>query len=104
MLFAGLLKLVGDTLGFISPVVVGGVVAYATGLYYSPDDVSNDVVNYVTVEDYFANGYVLVIIMFLSATARFACLQYHYYITIIESIHVRTAIQVRLGFTKDKVI
>ncbi|XP_077995245.1 ATP-binding cassette sub-family C member 9-like [Glandiceps talaboti] len=94
--WAGILKFVADTLGFISPVALGGVISYATTLYYESGDPVTPTTydsQYVTVSEFFANGFVLVVVMFLSGAARFALLQNHYYIVIIESIHMRTAIQ-----------
>ena len=46
-------------------------------------------------EEFFQNGFVLVIVMFLSAVVNLLCLQTHYFIGIIEGLNVRAAIQVK---------
>ncbi|XP_070573726.1 ATP-binding cassette sub-family C member 9-like [Ptychodera flava] len=91
---AGILRFIGDSFGFISPVAIGGVVAYATEQYYGPaPDAPTYDGPYITVDEYFKNGFVLVVVMFLASAVRYTALQNHYYIVIIESIHIRTAIQ-----------
>ena len=49
---------------------------------------------YVTFEVFFANGFVLIAVMFLSSFLRSLCHQVHYYIVITESAHIKVAIQV----------
>ncbi|XP_070560016.1 ATP-binding cassette sub-family C member 9-like [Ptychodera flava] len=94
MAWAGLLKFVGDSLGFISPVALGGVVSYATVQYYgSPDSSTEHEDPFVTITEFFTNGFVLVAVMFLASAARLATLQYHYFLVIRESVHARAAIQ-----------
>ena len=49
---------------------------------------------FVSFSKYFANGFVLVMVMFFAAVVKFLSLQTHYHWVILESMHVRTSIQV----------
>ncbi|XP_077862231.1 ATP-binding cassette sub-family C member 9-like [Saccoglossus kowalevskii] len=86
-------KLISDTLGFIPPLAVGGVVAYSSRLYYN-DDISEEYSTYyVTVSEYFSNGFVLLGVIFITTILKSMTLQYAGNISVMESIHIRTALQ-----------
>ncbi|XP_022081211.1 ATP-binding cassette sub-family C member 9-like [Acanthaster planci] len=89
---AAVLKLIGEMFFFINPLAVGALTAYVTNLRYPPP-VAPTSPGYVKVEDFFKNGFVLVIVMFLASMINFLCLQTHFYIAIIEGLNVRAAIQ-----------
>ncbi|XP_071960045.1 ATP-binding cassette sub-family C member 8-like [Antedon mediterranea] len=86
---AGGLKLCGDSLSFVGPIALKYLLLYVTGLEAKPqkDDL------YVTVDVFLQNGYVLLVIIFFASVLKSLCLQSHYQIVIIESIHLRAAIQ-----------
>ncbi|XP_071784198.1 ATP-binding cassette sub-family C member 9-like isoform X1 [Asterias amurensis] len=87
---AAILKLIGEMVAFIGPLAVGALTAYVMTL--SSPTIKSDA-HLITVEEFFQNGFVLVIVMFLSAVVNLLCLQTHYFIGIIEGLNVRAAIQ-----------
>ncbi|XP_030828553.1 ATP-binding cassette sub-family C member 9 isoform X2 [Strongylocentrotus purpuratus] len=87
--WAALLKLIGDCMGYIGPLAVGGITLYVQNIKL---DIPKET-GFVTFTDFFANGFVLVGVMFFAATIKFLALQTHYHWVILESMHIRTAIQ-----------
>ncbi|XP_006825518.1 ATP-binding cassette sub-family C member 9-like [Saccoglossus kowalevskii] len=86
-------KLISDTFGFIPPLAVGGVVAYSSRLYYN-DDISEEYSTYyVTVSEYFSNGFVLLGVIFITTILKSMTLQYGGNISVMEGVHIRTALQ-----------
>ncbi|XP_077866270.1 ATP-binding cassette sub-family C member 9-like [Saccoglossus kowalevskii] len=93
MIISGILKLLGDLFILVGPVAIGGIVTYAAN-YESGEDGAHQVETpYVTISEFFSNGFVLVAVMFLSTVYYSIYYQTHFYICTIESMHVRTAIQ-----------
>ncbi|XP_071504808.1 ATP-binding cassette sub-family C member 9-like [Diadema antillarum] len=90
-IWAGLVKLVGDAMGYIGPLCVGAITLYVTELQYPSGDV--EPAGFISFSHFFANGFVLVGVMFLAATIKCVSLQTHYHMVILESLHVRTALQ-----------
>ncbi len=50
--------------------------------------------DYVTAAEFFRNGFVLVIVMFLCASLRGVFLQNHHQIVAVEGIHLAAEVQV----------
>ena len=50
--------------------------------------------HFVTVSEFFANGYVLIGVVFISALIRHVCDQFYQYQVQTEGLHARCAIQV----------
>ncbi|XP_038067008.1 ATP-binding cassette sub-family C member 9-like [Patiria miniata] len=90
---AAVLKLIGEMFFFINPLAVGALTAYVTKLQYPPEETQTAAPHHIKVEEYFENGFVLVVVMFLASMVNFICLQTHFYIAIIEGLNVRAAIQ-----------
>ncbi|XP_033104385.1 ATP-binding cassette sub-family C member 9-like, partial [Anneissia japonica] len=89
MMLAGCLKFCGDCLSFVGPVALKYLLEYVSGLEPKPEEDDQ----YVTVEVFLHNGYILLAVIFFAAVLRSLCLQSHYQIVIIESIHLRAALQ-----------
>ncbi|XP_038066967.1 ATP-binding cassette sub-family C member 8-like [Patiria miniata] len=89
MFLAFLCRLLGDTAAFVPPFAVAGVVNYVMQIG-EPHEYH---AKYLSAEDFITNGFVLVVILFLAATARGIALQGHYQIVIIASAHVQIALQ-----------
>nr|XP_006820966.1 PREDICTED: ATP-binding cassette sub-family C member 9-like [Saccoglossus kowalevskii] len=96
IMLGGVLEFLSSVFTFIGPVAVGGVVAYATRVYYSTDEDEQSVDDgkrYVTVNEFISNGFVLVVIMFVSLILKSITLQYSMFIMTLEGMHVRTSLQ-----------
>ncbi|XP_038066901.1 ATP-binding cassette sub-family C member 9-like [Patiria miniata] len=92
MMAAAVLKLIGEVFAFVNPVAVGALTAYATKLKF-PSETEPDPAHYVTVNEFFENGFVLVMVMLVASVINFFCLQTHYYFCIMEGVKLRAAIQ-----------
>ncbi|XP_033647324.1 ATP-binding cassette sub-family C member 9-like [Asterias rubens] len=92
LLAAAILKLIGELFAFINPLAVGALTAYVTTFKYKPsaDPVPD---HHVTVDEFFQNGFVLVVVMFIASLVNFFCLQTHFYFSIMEGVNVRAAVQ-----------
>ncbi|XP_072179239.1 ATP-binding cassette sub-family C member 9-like [Diadema setosum] len=92
---AGLLKIIGDLLGFIGPMAISGIVLFVANTYYRPEEAVTDVVfpHFVTVKEFFSNGYVLVSVVLITSLIRHTCDQFYQYLVAIEGLHARAAIQ-----------
>nr|XP_006822844.1 PREDICTED: ATP-binding cassette sub-family C member 9-like [Saccoglossus kowalevskii] len=93
-----ILKLIADTLGFIPPIAVGGVVTYAAALY---SDVEPDqyITPYITVNEFFSNGFVLLGVIFLAVLAKSLFQHQALNNSVFQSVNVRSALQ---SFTYEK--
>ncbi|XP_070559514.1 ATP-binding cassette sub-family C member 9-like isoform X2 [Ptychodera flava] len=92
------IKAMGDTCMFIPPLAVGGIVSYATKLYYNEEQtIDNEC--YVTVQEFFSNGFVLLLVTFIAIVVRAFLMQYGGNILDWTTIYARTAIQ---AFIYDK--
>ncbi|XP_077987765.1 ATP-binding cassette sub-family C member 9-like [Glandiceps talaboti] len=92
LLTSGILYFLSACCGFVGPVAIGVVVSYATKVYYGSDDDEIDT-SYVTVSEFFSNGFVMVVIMFTALIYRSFTFQYGNYIIVMESIHFRASLQ-----------
>ncbi|KAJ8047636.1 ATP-binding cassette sub-family C member 9 [Holothuria leucospilota] len=93
---AGVVKFFGDTLNFVVPVVLGKVIEYAGTLNQDTNqtlDGEEPQPNYIGIDEFFKNGIVLALVLFIVSYTRSLCLQLHYHIAISESAHVKAAIQ-----------
>ncbi|XP_038068619.1 ATP-binding cassette sub-family C member 9-like [Patiria miniata] len=93
MLLAGVLKLLGESLNFVGPLVLGLVTVYVQTIETPANNAEAIAPHNVKVEEFFQNGFVLVMVMFFAALASSVCLQTHFYISIIEGMNVGAAIQ-----------
>ncbi|BFZ18446.1 hypothetical protein BsWGS_21482 [Bradybaena similaris] len=100
LMLSALFRLIGDCLSFVGPLLIERIVNYA----YEVNDEKliaasgNDtrpakVYLFVTVDQFFYNGYVLSVVLFLSSVLQHTLLQNHHFIVIREGIRIRTAIQ-----------
>ncbi|XP_072027036.1 ATP-binding cassette sub-family C member 9-like [Amphiura filiformis] len=87
------IKIVADCLSFVGPVAVGRIVQYVTHHYYGTVSDWDEMSDYVTVSEFFHNGFALVIVMFLCSSIRGLFLQNHHQIVSIEGIHLSAEIQ-----------
>ncbi|KAH9525654.1 ATP-binding cassette sub- C member 8 [Bulinus truncatus] len=101
MLFlSGLFRLVGDCLAFVGPLLIERIVDYAYDVDHerTERDAGNytkpaKVYPFVTVNQFFSNGYILSMVLFLASVLQHTLLQNHHFIVIREGIRVRTAVQ-----------
>nr|XP_006824100.1 PREDICTED: ATP-binding cassette sub-family C member 9-like [Saccoglossus kowalevskii] len=94
ILFSTTLKFISDLLNFIPPLAIGGIVAYATRVYYE-EDISNDTQTvFITVGEFFSNGYVLVAVVFVSVIIKGVLLQASSHATVIPGFKIRMNLQV----------
>ena len=52
--------------------------------------------DFVTVDNFLSNGFVLIGAMAIFGVVQFLCDQYHTYMCVIVSVHIRSAAQVRI--------
>ncbi|XP_071810168.1 ATP-binding cassette sub-family C member 9-like [Asterias amurensis] len=90
---ASVLKIVADTLQFIAPLTVNGIVTYATVLYYNKEHTMDQSSEFVTLNEFFSNGFILLAVMTVFGIVRNIMLQNHYHYTIVSSIHLRAGMQ-----------
>ncbi|XP_038054473.1 ATP-binding cassette sub-family C member 9-like isoform X1 [Patiria miniata] len=91
---AVVMKVVADSLNFVPPLTINGIVTYASDVYYGTQETDTQFPEYVTVSEYFGNGFVLMTIIFLASVTRIVILQSYYHVTIVASIHLRAGLQV----------
>ncbi|XP_072027511.1 ATP-binding cassette sub-family C member 9-like isoform X2 [Amphiura filiformis] len=89
---AGIVKFIGDSAGFVPPLALSGAILYVSNNYYDRNTELEET-KYVLFSTFFANGFILIVVMFLSSFLRALCLQVHYYIVITESAHIKVALQ-----------
>ncbi|XP_077979514.1 ATP-binding cassette sub-family C member 9-like [Glandiceps talaboti] len=93
MAIATFVKLLGDTCAFIPPIAIGGIVAYGTAVYYGEDKTVGSLSYYVTVGEFFGNGFVLIGVMALGVLGRLLFTNYGQVGAVVKGIHLRTALQ-----------
>ncbi|XP_070559523.1 ATP-binding cassette sub-family C member 9-like isoform X4 [Ptychodera flava] len=86
------IKIVADTFMFIPPLAVGGIVSYATKIYYNEEHATAKECH-MTVQEFFSNGFVLIVVMFLAVVIRGILVQYGGHMLDWVTIYSRTAIQ-----------
>ncbi|GFR90705.1 ATP-binding cassette transporter sub-family C member 9 [Elysia marginata] len=107
LLLSGFFRLIGDCLAFVGPLLIDRIVNYAYEVqeedYSSGSSLSaaNDTTTikpvkaetFVTIDDFFRNGYVLSVVLFLASVLQHTLLQNHHFVVIREGIRARTAVQ-----------
>ncbi|XP_022104006.1 ATP-binding cassette sub-family C member 9-like [Acanthaster planci] len=91
---AVVMKLMADSLNFVPPLTINGIITYASNVYYGKEEKDTEFPDYVTAGEFFHNGFVLIAIIFLAGVSRFVLLQNYYHVTIVSSIHLRVGLQV----------
>ncbi|XP_022080967.1 ATP-binding cassette sub-family C member 9-like isoform X2 [Acanthaster planci] len=90
---AFLLKFTADSLHFVVPLTVGGIVSYATVLFYDEGEASDGLSEFVTVSEFFQNGFVLLFLMGVVGLLRLLLLHSNYHALIVSSVHLRVGVQ-----------
>ncbi len=52
--------------------------------------------HYITLEEFFNNGFILLFVIFVAKLIERVCVLTSQYMLIVESVHIRTAVQVSL--------
>ncbi|GFN95555.1 canalicular multispecific organic anion transporter 1 [Plakobranchus ocellatus] len=101
LLLSGLFRLIGDCLAFVGPLLIEQIVNYAYDV--QEEDINSDpggnvtkalkTVTFVKIDDFFRNGYVLSVVLFLASALQHTLLQNHHFVVIREGIRARTAVQ-----------
>ncbi|XP_041458076.1 ATP-binding cassette sub-family C member 9-like isoform X2 [Lytechinus variegatus] len=94
---SGILKFVGDSSGFATPYLISGIITWAT-LHGKDSGETGQTYQmtesyYITVGDFFSNGFVLVIALFFQLVFQKICTQLSYHYVILEGAKARAAIQ-----------
>ncbi|XP_033647176.1 ATP-binding cassette sub-family C member 8-like [Asterias rubens] len=84
-----LCMLLGNTVMFAPPFIVAAIINYVTRL----SDAQAFVTKYVPATDFFSNGFVLVVLLFLVLATRGIALHGNYHLVIQASVHVQSALQ-----------
>ncbi|XP_033643756.1 ATP-binding cassette sub-family C member 8-like [Asterias rubens] len=90
---AFLIKVVADCSNFVIPLTVGAIIKYASVVYYGKEEVTDQYSEFVTVEEFFSNGFVLLAIMTLAGFIRCIVIQNYYYCTIMSGILLQAGMQ-----------
>ncbi|XP_070559244.1 ATP-binding cassette sub-family C member 9-like isoform X2 [Ptychodera flava] len=100
-IFVGVfVKGLGNACSITFPLSIGGIITYASVQYYDEvkfQTVENDC--YVTVNEFFANGFVLTACLFVAAIGRIVLVQYGSFMGDFVSLQASTAIQ---AYTYEK--
>ncbi|RZF42694.1 hypothetical protein LSTR_LSTR001489 [Laodelphax striatellus] len=111
-LFGGVLKLIGDFAGFVSPLGIAALVRYIEHLYSENSEMKSDgrmsvieslnstvsvnegdVVQPLTVSRLMSNGYVVSVVVLLSALAQATFSQASTHVLSVEGVRLKTALQ-----------
>ncbi|XP_022102345.1 ATP-binding cassette sub-family C member 8-like [Acanthaster planci] len=92
MLATALLKVTADVLNLVGPLCIGALTSYVVTLSY-PVDSELLPPHYVTFGDFFANGFVLIVTMFVVLSMRVCIFNAHFKLAFTLSADVRAAIQ-----------
>ncbi|XP_077981900.1 ATP-binding cassette sub-family C member 8-like [Glandiceps talaboti] len=91
------IKAIGDTLAYIPPVAIGGIVSYATVMYYDEEQEYVHVkTSYVTLDEFFSNGFVLIGVSVIATLLRGLFMHYGGWGCTLYGIHLRTAVQAKI--------
>ncbi|XP_070558013.1 ATP-binding cassette sub-family C member 9-like [Ptychodera flava] len=93
---SGALQLMSVFFGLVGPLGIGVIITYATEVYYGTNDDEDDDIDisrYVTVYEFFRNGFVMVVVIFLAVVFKSLTFQYGVYVMMINSVHFRTSLQ-----------
>ncbi|XP_022102307.1 ATP-binding cassette sub-family C member 9-like [Acanthaster planci] len=92
MLVSALLKIAADVLNLVGPLCIGALTSYVVTLSY-PVDSELPPPHYVSFDDFFGNGFVLVVTMFVVLSIRACIMNAHFKLSFTLSVDVRAAIQ-----------
>ncbi|XP_022102306.1 ATP-binding cassette sub-family C member 9-like isoform X2 [Acanthaster planci] len=92
MLVSALLKIAADVLNLVGPLCIGALTSYVVTLSY-PADSELLPPHYVTFSDFFANGFVLIVTMFVVLSIRVCIMNAHFKLSFMLSADIRAAIQ-----------
>ncbi|XP_077977977.1 ATP-binding cassette sub-family C member 9-like [Glandiceps talaboti] len=98
LLLAAVLGVISATFGFIPALSIGWTVSYATNYYYGylSEDYETPM---VTVFEFFSNGFVLLVVIFITILLQRCIYNLGAYITTMKSVQLRAALQT---FTYEK--
>ncbi|XP_035695292.1 ATP-binding cassette sub-family C member 9-like isoform X1 [Branchiostoma floridae] len=96
-LISGILKLMVDVLTFASPLILNGVVTWAT-LNLQGGETEQPAAVYrgpylVTAGEFFGNGFILIIVLLITNVLRFQFEYFSVYMTFQQGIQLKTALQ-----------
>ncbi|XP_072031468.1 ATP-binding cassette sub-family C member 9-like [Amphiura filiformis] len=86
--WAGITRLIYDIMCLVGPLALNGIVAYA--IAYGEEIETH---YYITVKEFFLNGYILVGVMFLANILQFFSWQQNLYLSNVIGLHIRTSLQ-----------
>ncbi|KAJ8879503.1 hypothetical protein PR048_020111 [Dryococelus australis] len=91
----GVLKLLGDCVGLVGPLGISVIIDYVAKLQ-GPSSLLelSTTVHYPTWEELYCNGYVMAVVVFLSALAQGTFSQSSTHLVNVEGIHLKGALQV----------
>ncbi|XP_038072564.1 ATP-binding cassette sub-family C member 9-like isoform X2 [Patiria miniata] len=98
LLAVGSLKLVSVLVKFTTPAAIRGIVLYASAHKYQDESVVEEQ-HFITVSEFFSNGYILLFILFVAKVTHVLCIRSVQYYLTVQAIHTRIAIQ---GMVYDK--
>ncbi|XP_030838922.1 ATP-binding cassette sub-family C member 9 isoform X2 [Strongylocentrotus purpuratus] len=94
LISGGIIKFFGDSSSFLSPYLISGIIAYATAQAFDDGGGNEPSTNkYIDWYDFFTNGFVLVVVLFIQSIFQRLCNQHHYHSVIMESAHCKAALQ-----------
>ncbi|XP_038076865.1 ATP-binding cassette sub-family C member 9-like [Patiria miniata] len=92
LLEAALYKMISDVLNIIGPLCIGAITGYVTTLS-TPTDTELPAPHYVEFGEFFANGFVLIVTLFMVLTVRVCIMNMHFKVVFVVGANVRAAIQ-----------
>ncbi|XP_070558784.1 ATP-binding cassette sub-family C member 9-like [Ptychodera flava] len=92
------INVLADICLIVIPLAIGGVISYATREYFSEEQPTENLC-YVTINEFFRNGYVLVLVICVSTLARAVLLRLSHIMFDWYAIRVQSALQ---AFTYEK--
>ncbi|XP_071492094.1 ATP-binding cassette sub-family C member 9-like [Diadema antillarum] len=94
-ILASILKIVSDMIGLVSRFAIVAIVNYVENTYSKPEDKVKETTSphAMTVTEFFSNAYVLVATVFVFTLIRTIFGQYALYISSLEGLHARSALQ-----------
>ncbi len=90
--FALVLKLIADLLIFVGPVALTGIIEYAKIISENSPEVSEKP-HFISLTEYFGNGYILVVVVFIAAIVRLLLLNLFDFWMQLEGFYLRSSLQ-----------
>ncbi|XP_071477089.1 ATP-binding cassette sub-family C member 9-like [Diadema antillarum] len=91
MHIAGVLKFMADTSSFATPYLISGIIEWTARTTSSDQEIKD--VKYISVGEFFSNGFVLVGLLFIQLAFQKLTTQMCFYLVINEAVHAQAAIQ-----------